>query len=341
MKLSGREAPGYFARPDPDRPGLLIYGTDATRVSLRRQEVVKALTGPEGEAEMRITRLAGADLRRDPAALLDAVKAVGFFPGPRAAVVEDATDTVAGAVEAALQDWRQGDAAVIVTAGALRATSPLRKLFEGHPAAYAAAIYDDPPSREEIEALLRAAGLREVGPDGMAALLALSRQIDPGDFRQTVEKLALYKLNDAAPVSPEDLAAVGPLTVEAEVDEVIDVVAEIRTAEIGPLIRRIEGQGIGAVALCIAATRHFRQLLTAAADPGGPGQGIGRLRPPVFGPRRDRMVRQAGRWGRARLEQALGILIDTDLTLRSAARAPDMALMERALIRVAMLGRGT
>jgi DNA polymerase-3 subunit delta len=85
--------------------------------------------------------------------------------------------------------------------------------------------------------------------------------------------------------------------------------------------------------------RHFRQLHVVASDPGGPSEGIGRLRPPVFGPRRDRILRQAQTWGMHRLEQALSLLTDTDLTLRSSAQAPAMALMERALIRLAMLAR--
>ena len=88
MKLSTRDANAYFAKPDPSKAGLLIYGTDAMRVSLKRQQVVKALLGPSAEEEMRLTRLPGGDLRKDPAQLLDAVKAVGFFPGPRAALVE-------------------------------------------------------------------------------------------------------------------------------------------------------------------------------------------------------------------------------------------------------------
>ena len=65
-----------------------------------------------------------------------------------------------------------------------------------------------------------------------------------------------------------------------------------------------------------------------------------RLRPPVFGPRRDRMMRQAGTWGAARLEVALTMLTDTDLQLRSAGQhAPAMELVERTLIRLAMLAR--
>ena len=55
MKLSTREAPGYFAKPDPTATGLLIYGADAMRVALRRQEVIKALIGENGEDEMRLT----------------------------------------------------------------------------------------------------------------------------------------------------------------------------------------------------------------------------------------------------------------------------------------------
>ena len=76
----------------------------------------------------------------------------------------------------------------------------------------------------------------------------------------------------------------------------------------------------------------------AASDPGGPGAGLARARPPVFGPRRDRMQRQAQGWGAARLAQALEMLTDTDLQLRSAQqRAPAMALVERTLIRLSML----
>ncbi|HRO15042.1 MAG TPA: DNA polymerase III subunit delta, partial [Paracoccus sp. (in: a-proteobacteria)] len=94
------------------------------------------------------------------------------------------------------------------------------------------------------------------------------------------------------------------------------------------------------VTVCISALRHFRALHAAAADPGGAAAGLGRLRPPVFGPRRDRMARQAQSWGMRALEDALHLLIDTDLTLRSASRAPAMAVMERALIRLAMMPRG-
>ena len=67
--------------------------------------------------------------------------------------------------------------------------------------------------------------------------------------------------------------------------------------------------------------------------------GIARARPPVPYKRKDRLLRQARAWGTYKLENALQLLTDTDLQLRSASTAPQMALMERALIRLAMMNR--
>lgn len=340
MILKGAEIARYLARPDPTRPALLIYGQDAMRVALKRAEAVKALVGESAEQEMRLTRLPGADLRKDPASLLDAVKAVGFFPGPRVVLVDDAPDASAPAIATAIGEWRAGDAVIVVAAGGLAKASALRKLFEPHPAAVTAPIYDDPPGDEEISRWLAEAGLREVPRDAMRDLSVLSRALDPGDFRQTLEKIGLYKHGDASPLTSTEIAALAPATIEAEVDDLIDCVAEGRAREFGGLMRRIEAQGILPVTLCIAALRHFRALHAGAADPGGAGAGLSRLRPPVFGTRRDRMIRQAQDWGMRALEDAIHQLIDTDLTLRSSSKAPAMAVMERMLLRLCMMPRG-
>ena len=340
MKLSAREASGYFAKPDAGKTGLLIYGPDAMRIALKRQQVIKALIGPNGEEEMRLTRIPAADLRKDPAALIDAMTAQSFFPGPRVAFVEDAADGLAKTIRPALEDWRSGDAQIIVTAGQLNARSTLRKLFESHNNAFAVGIYDEPPSRAEIEAELARAKISMPDRDVMDDLTALSKALDPGDFRQTLEKLALYKLNDPAPLSSEDIANCAPTSTEAGLDDVINIVAEARSGEIGPVMRKLQAQGVQPVSLCIAALRHFKTLYAAASDPGGAAQGIGKLRPPVFGPRRDRMLRQAQGWGVYNLEAALSLLVDTDLKLRSAGQhAPAMALVERCLIRLAIMAR--
>ncbi|MEO0745211.1 MAG: DNA polymerase III subunit delta [Pseudomonadota bacterium] len=331
MKLSTGQANGYFAKPDAGATGLLIYGSDAMRVALKRQEVVAALIGPQGEEEMRLTRIAAADLRKDPAQLMDAIKAIGFFPGPRVALVEDANDTVGPIITDALVAWGAGDAQIVVTAGNLKPTSKMRKAFEAHPTAYAAAIYDNPPTRDEIERDLVAAGITNPPQEAMHQLMDLARALEPGDFRQTLEKIGLYKRGDAAPLSGADIEACAPASIEAAVDDVLLVVADGNATAIGPVMQRLQAQGVNAVTLCIGAMRHFRSLHRVATDTSG--------RPQIWGPHRDRMMAQARKWGPARLETALTVLTDTDLQLRSAGQnAPALALVERAFIRLAMLG---
>ncbi|EAU44988.1 DNA polymerase III subunit delta [Salipiger bermudensis] len=338
MKLTGRDAQAFFRKPDPSRAGVLLFGEDAMRVAHRRQEVIGALVGPEGEAEMRLTRIPASELRRDSAMLLDAIKSQGFFPGPRVAFVEDATDGLTDVIKTALDEWREGDAQIIVTAGQLAAKSKLRKLFEGFHNAFSIGIYSDPPGRDEIEAALRKAGLEQVDRAAFDALEGLARALDPGDFRQVLEKVALYKLDDPEPLTPDEVALCAPASIEAELDDILNVVAEGRSAEIGPLVQRLEGQGVNPVTLLIMAMRHFRVLYALASAQGGPQAGVQRLRPPLFGPRRDRMLRQAQNWSADRLEAALGMLMDTDLSIRSAGqRAPAMALVERGFVRLAWL----
>ena len=254
MILRGAEASRYFAKPDAARAGLLIFGADPMRVAIARQDVIAALIGKDGEGEMRLTRIAAADLRKDPALLLDALKAQGFFPGPRVALLEDAADAAMPLVEATLKDWRPGDAQLIVTAGGLTGKSTLKKLFETRPDVYCAGLYDDPPSREDIEAALKKAGLTNIDRDAMGDLTTLARSLDPGDFRQTLEKIALYKWGDTTPLTPAGVALMAPATIEAELDDLLNAVADGRSAAIGPLLRRLEGflNGMGFYFSCIA-----------------------------------------------------------------------------------------
>jgi len=330
VKLSTSQANAYFVKPDTNAAGALIFGADPMRIALKRQQLISKLLGPAGEEEMRLTRLPASDLRKDPALLTDALKAVGFFPGLRVALVEDANEAVGPIITQSLAEWAPGDAQIIVTAGALKPTSKLRKAFEAHTKTYATAIYDNPPTRAEIENDLKNSGINLPPQDVMHMLMDLAKVLEPGDFRQTLEKIGLYKLNDDKPLSAKDISNSAPTSFEADVDDILIVVGDGQASAIGPVMQRLQAQGVNAVTLCIGAMRHFRTLHRAALDTTG--------RPQIWGPNRDKMLDQARRWGPVKLEKALTVLTDTDLQLRSAGqKAPTLALVERAFIRLAML----
>ena len=339
MKLNPRDALVALAKPDPNKTAILIYGANAMRVALKRQKLVKGLIGPSGEEEMRLTRISGTDLRRDSALLNDAIKAVGFFPGPRVVLVEDATENCADAILGALKDWRPGDAQMIIIGGAMKPSSKIRKAFEVHPDTWVLAIYDDPPSSVEVDALLAETGLKDLTSEARISILELSKDLDPGDFQQYLEKLSLYCLSQVGAVTVMDVEHCAPQSTEAAVDDLIGLVAELKSNELSVVMHKLVAQGSTATGLCIAALRHFRTLHTVVCDPSGLSEGLSRLRPPVFGPRRDRLQRQIKLWSREQLEKVIILLLDTDLKLRSANQtAPQMAEVQRCLIRISMMG---
>jgi DNA polymerase-3 subunit delta len=337
MKLIGDKANNYFTNPETSHTAILIYGADAMRVALRRQELLKALIGDNAEEEMRLTRILGSDLRSDPALLLDGLKASGFFPGLRVVFVEGATDTNTAVIDAAMQDWQIGDAILVLTSNQLNARSKLRKVIENNSNSVAIGIYNDPLTEKEIISIASKHSLINFSDDAKKDLITLGRSLDPGDFQQTCEKLSLYKYKDDSIITSTDINLCAPVTNEAVLDEAIHIIADARSDEVGPMLRRLFGQGINPTTLCIAATRHFRNLHSAASHPSGPDVGLSRAKPPVFGVRKERMVRQVRLWGGMRLEKALGVLTGTDLSLRSSSKAPAHAMLERAFIRISMM----
>lgn len=295
MRLSGAAVARYLQRPDPGSAGLLIHGADGGRVGEARRAALAALLGPGAEEEMRLARVSAADLRRDPARLADALRASGFFPGPRAVLVEDATDGLSALLAEALAGQAPEDARLVVTAALLPARSKLRKLFEGHPTARAAALYDDPPTRAEVEAKLARAGVA-ADRDALARLEGLAAEMGAGAFDRLLETLALLRHGEEGPATEADVEAAAPASGAAAPDALVEAVAEGRAEAVAPLVGRLAAQGTGAVGLLVAAERHFRALHAASVLPGG----VQALRPPVFGPRRDALARQARRWGPAR-----------------------------------------
>ncbi len=336
MKLAAADARTYLKRPEGRFGAVLLYGPDPIRVAENRANLVERLIGPDGAREFRLTSFPAADARKRGGEILDCLKAVGFFPGPRAVVLDDATDAQRDLLERALSTLAEGDAVLVVTAGSLPARSRMRALFEAAGNAAAIGIYDDPPDKGEVDEMIAAAGLGNMSPDGAGQLHAFAGNQTPPEFRQTLEKLALYTMRQQNPVGPEDIAAVVPELQEAGVDDVLWAAAEGRPDDVAPLIYRLYAQGYAPAAISVRASRYFRMLHAASLDPRNAESVLSRMRPPVFGKRRKRMAEQARRLGCARLEALLGELLDVELALRSSDPSPDRIAVERVLLRLAM-----
>ncbi|MGF1660276.1 MAG: DNA polymerase III subunit delta [Rubrimonas sp.] len=334
MKLSAGAMAAFCARPPAGIKAALIHGPDAAEVAQRRRALIQALAGPDAEAELRVTALDAMAVRADPAIADDALRATGFFPGRRVVWIADATDALAEAVGRAADAASPEDAWLIVTASALAAKGRLRGLFEGSRDMAALACHGDPPDRAGLDVALRKAGCT-ASPEGLAALEDVARTLDAGALAQLVESLALYKLNDLDPLSADDVAACAPPRAAEDAEMAAAAVADRRPEALRAATARLAAHGVDAAQIVGATMRRFR-LLHAIAVEGGDAGVLNRVRPPVFGPRRDAIARAARHWSAAQIEAAIVALHELDAALRSGDRAPRRALMERTLLKIAL-----
>jgi DNA polymerase III subunit delta len=137
-----RARSGAIARPARSGDPLLPFlRPDESQSRAHGERLLKAL-----EADK--VRHSAQSAKADPALLADEASAIGLFGGKRAIWVEPAGDEIAAAAEALLQA-PAAESPVIAIAGALRKTSALVKLAEGHELALAHISYQ-PDQRDAV-----------------------------------------------------------------------------------------------------------------------------------------------------------------------------------------------
>lgn len=337
MKLAGAQARTYLANPG-DRFGcVLLHGANTIRVAEKRIDLAKRLVGPDGARELRLTVFQAAQVTKQAGAIADNLKAVGFFPGPRLVIVEGATDAVFRQLSSAVSTRNAGDAFLVVTAGALSTRSKIRKLFEEEKTAAAIGVYDEPLDKVAIQAMASEAGLTTLTHESLEHLAQYSAYQTASELRNTLEKLALYAVRRQQPVTPQDIEMLAPDSRIAGMEDVLFAVAEGRPSDVVVPLQRLYSQGVSADSVCQSAYAYFRSLQKVALHQGRLDAAFLKLRPPVFGPTRDRMTSQVRRWGQERLEAPLQELFGVGLALRSTNLAPAAAVVERTLLRIAWM----
>ena len=336
MKVPAARVRAFADRPDARTAGALIFGDDALEVDQLRLRLSAVFLKAAGEGA-EITRMTADEARRDPASLTDAVRAGGLFGGQPVVLIDGAADGSAEAFRIACEGLDPATGRLIVTAGRLNARSKLRKLFEDAPNLAALAVYPRALDAEGIAALLSEAGNPALSLPAMDALVAFAASAEPAEVRGVISTLALYAVNAPAPLEPAEVQALLPAAVEGDADAVADATVARRPAEALAAYARVAGKGGGPGGVAMALGRAFRQLHALAAAPDGPEAALGRMRPPIFGPRRDALARAARQWKGMALERALEHILDAELSLRATNEIPDRALVERLVVRLSTL----
>jgi DNA polymerase-3 subunit delta len=217
--VSSSAADGFIQRLPKEIRFYLVYGPDEGLAHERVRAIIHNLIDGDSDP-LRLVRLDGDAVARDPGALADEAYAISMFGGARAIWIDAQGRDLLPALEP-LFHRPPMDCAIVVKAGQLKKGAGLRAAFESSPIHASIECYSD--DRDALESLIdaeaRAAGL-SIAPDARAALVALTGA-DRQTTRGEIAKLMLYARGKSA-ITAEDVEAIVADAAPSNLDEVVD-----------------------------------------------------------------------------------------------------------------------
>jgi len=217
--VSSAAADGFIQRLPKEIRFYLVHGPDEGLAHERVRIIIRNLIEADSDP-MRLTRLEGDAVARDPGVLADEAYAVSMFGGARAIWIDAQGRDLLPALEP-LFARPPTDCAIVIKAGQLKKGTGLRTAFETSATRAAIECYSDDANALEalIDAEARAAGL-SIAPDARAALVALTGA-DRQTTRGEIAKLMLYARGTSR-ITAEDVEAIVSDAAPSNLDEVVD-----------------------------------------------------------------------------------------------------------------------
>ncbi len=328
----------FIAKPDPKMPIVLVYGPDAGLVRERADALVKASVDDLNDP-FAFVRIEGEDLAGNPSRLVEEAHTVPLFGGRRAVLVKAGSRNIMSSVEPVV-NAPSDECRVIIEAGDLKKSSPLRALIEKSKSAAALPCYAD--SARDIARLIddemRDAKLT-IAPDARAGLVALLGG-DRLASRNEVRKLALYARGQTQVELADVMAVVADASALA-LDGVVDSAFAGRTTEVETEFSKARAGGSSPAAIISAAIRHVANLhkMKLAVESGDSIEfAMKRGAPPVHFSRDTKVGAALRVWSPARLIRAMEQLAEASLEARRNAPLAE-AIAQRTLLSIAVSAR--
>jgi DNA polymerase-3 subunit delta len=328
----------FIAKPDPGQPIVLVFGPDAGLVRERVDALVKASVDDPNDP-FSFVRIEGEDLAANPSRLVEEAHTVPLFGGRRAVLVRAGSRNIVTAVETAI-NAPSAECRIIIEAGDLRKTAPLRTMCEKAKVAAVLPCYSDRPDAvgRLIDDEMREAKLT-LSPDARAALVSLLGG-DRMASRSELRKLTLYAMGKQR-VELDDVAAVVTDASEQAVDGVLDAAFAGRTPDVETEFVRARGSVGSAGAIISAAIRHVANLhkMKLSIEGGDSVEwAMKRGGPPVHFSR-EKLVGEALRgWSPPRLLRAMEQLAEASLDMRRNSALAEV-IAQRTLLSIAVGAR--
>jgi DNA polymerase-3 subunit delta len=318
--VNSASADGFIQRLPKEIRFYLVHGPDEGLAHERVKAIVRNLIDGDPDP-LRLLRLEGDALARDPGALADEAYAVSMFGGARVIWIDAQARDLLPSLEP-LFARPPTDCAIVVKAGQLRKGTGLRAAFE-----------------TLIDAEARAAGLA-IAPDARTALVALTGA-DRQTTRGEIAKLMLYA-RGKSPVTAEDVEAIVSDAGPSSLDEVVDqaLLGDLKAVETSLTRFFHEGGEADHLMMRLVARLILLHRLRLEMDQGRSFEAACQalfVKLPLAA--RRALARQAERWTSESIAQRLPAVRLASARVRADSRLAEV-LATRALWTLASRSRG-
>ena len=329
MKYFGDKAEAFAANPIGSVWAVLAFGDDEGVANDAARELVRAWTGHDPDPE--IVSLDEDTVRKDDAALFDALEARSLLGSMRLIRLRVSGDKIAGVLGDALKegDHTPGrfEAKLVVSSGPLQKRSKLRASFEA--ATHAASLQFPADAVDDVAALCSEM-LQSHGIEIEADALDLLSNALPGHRRlvhQELDKLALYAHRRSDPLALSDVRALVAGDADADAAQFVDALFDRNGARALSELDRLTLTGTGTITLLRAIQRDANRMLAVAAlgPNASPDAGM-KLRPPVYKAQWSVFSGRLRRWPASHLTRLLERIYDLELSAKQAGGLADTEL---------------
>jgi DNA polymerase-3 subunit delta len=313
MKLTAGKVAQFISEPDTKSyQAFLLYGPEAGLVSERVFSLTKNILAEEaGE----IVRFHDNDLAETPDCIAIEARTIPMFGGRNIIKIAAGVKLQVKAIAELIDD--SISAIIVVEAGNLKPSSPLRKAFESSTRAVALPCYADVirDTNSLINEVSEASGIliRSEVKEYLASFLGS----DLAQSRKELDKLFLYAHNHPEITTVDIDTIVGDAT-DMSLDIIVNAVADGRQSTAIKNYQKLVASGQSSAGVYVMLARHFQRLHSIVSQGTSPEAAVKYLRPPLNFKQRDMFLRQCRRWSAGEL--AVAIMMIQEATLKSRMR---------------------
>ncbi|MFK7791062.1 MAG: DNA polymerase III subunit delta [Devosiaceae bacterium] len=334
-EIKGQAADRFVSKPDPKLPIILVHGPDRGRVSMRSKAILKALGGDNPDP-MSMVELDSTILDSEPSHLAEEADSVPMFGGHKTIFVRmDEPKNLVKPIEVLLSN-PPSSAAVVIAAGDLKKSHPLRSRIEK--AATGASIACYAAEARDIAGLLVTTAQKHsltVQPEAQKEIVAMLGA-DHALSATEIEKLCLYALQDGQ-ISLEHVHASLVDGASHALSDVSDAAFAGRRKFALEALEYALRDGLEASVITQNLLRHGQALerMRFDIDRGASADSVmARARPPVFFKRKPATQQALSRWSMSRLRSVLSYL-DEELAATRLTQVLKNTRLERQVLRIA------